>query len=344
MLEGNQTNQKDDLDLELEEINKKNDGFVDQDDDFKNEEEIKKEEEEEKLKEEEEKKRIEAEEAEKKKKEDEEEESDDDEEKDEEDDEDEENKKNRQERPERYIPIPKYKEEKTKRQEAETKLEEAKKKITDLEKISKSKPGSKVENEKFKSFSKKYDIDEKALPELVEMIREEVFTPEIQEKLSLAEKNANELTDQGHFNTEWEGCLSDLKKEFPDANKKQLDQARKLMDQLAHTKKYHQADLDYVFFKNKSEFSDILSEIQGKKGVESGRIGKGKPGQVSGKDIKKDKSGKYDFSSLDSLSGDEKDKVLSEMNPEAYMDYIDHIESDEFGVEINRNGRKITLK
>jgi len=330
MLEGNQTNQeekKDDLELELEEINKKNDGFVDKDDDFKNEEE--KEEEKEKLKEEEEKKRIEAEEAEKNKEDD----------KDEDDEE-----KNRHKRPERYIPIPKYKEEKIKRQEAETKLEEANKKITDLEKISKSKPGSKAENEKFKSFSKKYDIDEKALPELVEMIREEVFTPEIQEKLSLAEKSAAELTDQSHFVKEWDGYLSEIKKEFPDANKKQLDQAKKLMDQLAHTKKFHQNDIDYVFFKNKSEFSDILSEIQGKKGFEAGRIGKGKPGQVSGKDIKKDKNGRYDFSSLDNLSGEDKDKVLSEMNPEAYMDYIDHIESDEMGLEVNRNGRKIMLK
>lgn len=60
------------------------------------------------------------------------------------------------------------------------------------------------------------------------------------------------------FNSEWGKALPELKKSFPNASEDQVKAARDLADTLAHSKKYHRYDMDYIVFREKAQFDKIL--------------------------------------------------------------------------------------
>lgn len=70
------------------------------------------------------------------------------------------------------------------------------------------------------------------------------------------------------FNSEWDELSPSLKDQFPNASKEQNEKAYDLMDELSHSEKYQNFDLDYILFKEKAQFDRVLFSPR-KKGFES---------------------------------------------------------------------------
>lgn len=104
---------------------------------------------------------------------------------------------------------------------------------------------------------------------------------DLEEKFSEVKKN-EPVKDE--FSSEWETFEEDLQKDFPNATPAQLKEAQKLMNTLSHTKgiggKAYKDDdgrelldpfpLDYILFKNKDKFDEILGGRKSK-GLENNR-------------------------------------------------------------------------
>lgn len=98
------------------------------------------------------------------------------------------------------------------------------------------------------------------------------LAPELQEKLKLLDsieakqkEEAIALKDK----EEWLAFVPDLQKQYPNATPALLADAQKLMDELAHSKDFHDKELDYVLYKNRSKFDTILKVAKGSKAGES---------------------------------------------------------------------------
>lgn len=93
---------------------------------------------------------------------------------------------------------------------------------------------------------------------LEEMEGRESLSKEDKEALASLRAEKEEREQQNIFNGEWSAVVKGLKEQFPNASDEQISKAKDKMDELAHSEKYHEADLDYVFFKEKENFSKIL--------------------------------------------------------------------------------------
>lgn len=132
-----------------------------------------------------------------------------------------------------------------------------------------------------KELAKDLDIDEKGVAKILKAAgklfgNKKVELPkEIVEKLKLLDKiesKDKQDKESTHFNKEWDGL--NLKKLYPNAPQSAIEDAKKLMDELAHSKDHHKHDLDYILFKNKNQFETILKTAAKKKsGEQSKRLG-----------------------------------------------------------------------
>ena len=95
---------------------------------------------------------------------------------------------------------------------------------------------------------------------------------DLKEKVTKYEQRdeVDEVAEQEEiFNGEWEELSPSLKDQFPNASKEQLERAYEAMDELAHSEKYQNYDLDYILFKEKAAFEKVLFSPR-KRGFESG--------------------------------------------------------------------------
>ena len=129
----------------------------------------------------------------------------------------------------------------------------------------------------------KHNLDAEGLAEIAKVLESNIMknledsgklkvSPEVQNKLDeldriLTERSAQ--AEQSHFDGEWTKLVPEIQKQFPNASANELAEAKKVMDELSHTKEFHDKDLDYVLFKNQSKFSTILKLAKGKKAGES---------------------------------------------------------------------------
>lgn len=90
------------------------------------------------------------------------------------------------------------------------------------------------------------------------------MSDEDKERLSTLTGKLSELEDKETFSNEWEKFEVSLEKEFPRASSSQIREARKAMDELAHAPQFADKEFDYVYFKNKDIFDEILSPIRKK--------------------------------------------------------------------------------
>lgn len=181
-------------------------------------------------------------------------------------------KTQRTERPPKYIPIPKYQQEKQEWKDKEAKL------LGEIENLKNAKtPEAKVEAEDEISklaqelVTEEGRISPEALKKLLDTAAARALPKESLEKIEAAKKIADEQAEVAYFDNEW-GKLSDsLKKQYPNASQAQLDEAKKQMKEVAHTEQFHKFPLDYVLFKNQKDFDTILHTLPGKT-LESGQI------------------------------------------------------------------------
>jgi len=76
-----------------------------------------------------------------------------------------------------------------------------------------------------------------------------------------------EVMEKQAFDSEFESVLPQLKKDFSTASDEELKSIKTKLDEISHSKEFHDKSLDYVIFKNKKDLSDLVSPR--KKGLES---------------------------------------------------------------------------
>lgn len=117
------------------------------------------------------------------------------------------------------------------------------------------------------ALAKELDFDPAKTRKLIEVARKGVQTLSPEDKQALDEykadkasrtQQAEEKEQQQIFETEWTGVLPSLKTQFPNATSEQIEAAKAQLDELAHSEKYHQTDLDYVLFKEREAISKTL--------------------------------------------------------------------------------------
>jgi hypothetical protein len=162
--------------------------------------------------------------------------------------------------------------------------------LTNLESAGKMTADQKVVAEKVgevaKAIAAKRGLDPDGLAEIMtEAIRLAIeLTPkqraelpeDVKNALGAIEKvqaDAREKAETIHFEKEWNVTLSKLKKSYPNVDDARLKQAKELMDELSHSKKYHTFELDYILFKNRKKFDAILKGATKPKGGESSARG-----------------------------------------------------------------------
>lgn len=242
-------------------------------------------------------------------------------------------------RPEKYIPVGKYKSEKQQHKD------EIAQKDAEIASLREQLGGmTKEETDAvIKEWAEENGVDESQAAGLVDLIKKSTGIEDIQKTLDEMNGKKQEDVETEKFNNEWDEVLPDIKKQFPNASKAAIGRAQKRMDELAHSRRYASHPLEDIFKLNSDEFGGILNSKAPKKGpVGSRRPGASKKDATSMSFEKDSKSGKYDFSALHSMpDGPEKDKVIDNLSPEAYSDYIDDIDDDP--MEVSRGGRKVKL-
>ncbi len=251
-------------------------------------------------------------------------------------------------RPVRFIPMPKYHEEK---KEWQSKLEDATAEIARLKSAAGVKPDTQKEEDAVNAYAEKWLMEPEQVRELLDIARAGNSVPpevlkQMQETQAAKAQEEAKAKDAQHFNTEWEASIDPILKErYPNATPKGIAEARTRIDEIAHSSEaLARTPLEYIFAKHEGELKEVLIPQTPRVGAERGRMTGGAAAQpVSASQFLPDKSGKFDFSSLNAMpDGAEKNKIISELNPHAHVAYVNQLEDD--GLVVNRGGRQIKLK
>jgi hypothetical protein len=267
-------------------------------------------------------------------------------------------KKDPVERPQRFIPIPKYKEEKKTWEDralkAEQERDEALKKKAELEAIAATTQSKDEEEEAITKFCEENDMEVGAVKGLMKLLNkgESIDKKDI-DNAAVVPVKPDEIKAPSQedivasFNKEFESFTPDIKKIYPDANEEQIKEAQKVMDEFAHSPSFNRYPLSHILAIKKGDFDLIFGKSQERDGIEGGRgTGKQSVG-LSANDFSPDASGAYDFSVLHSMQDGETKQAfidgLSTDRPkvgvlspfEAYIKDLE--EKKEYGV--NSNGQ-----
>jgi len=242
-------------------------------------------------------------------------------------------------RPEKYIPIKQYTDEKKQWRESEASYKE---RIGQLEAIAGGKEGSKKTETAVKEYAEKYGVDEESVRDLAKIIKgedkppvnpETPIKPEDQKLLDEArEIEANQLFAE-EFNTL---AKPEIKSLFPNATQEQIESAKAELEKLACTSQYLDKSLDFIVYKEKANLGKLF--VVGRKGPESSHTApdKGKA-TYTADDFK---GGKTPFSVLADLSGDEQNTIIEKMDMKTYESWSNwNVQNDP--IVINRKGRKL---
>lgn len=130
------------------------------------------------------------------------------------------------------------------------------------------------------SFAKEIGADANALRKMRELFLKDVqpsTDPEIAEKLKKFEEwqsQNNQMMEKQMFEDEFKATVPMLKEILPEASDEEMQKVKAKLDELSHTKEFHDKDLDYIAFKHRSELSALISpkkrglETRGKTDVE----------------------------------------------------------------------------
>ena len=127
-------------------------------------------------------------------------------------------------------------------------------------KVTPNETKSDVLEEDVKNLAKELDFDPEKVRKIIEVSRKGLQLSD-EDKQALEEfkasKSEREAKQQEEvFNEEWKSLP--LKEQFPNASEEQIAKAKETMDELSHSEKYHNVDMDYILFKEKESFDKIL--------------------------------------------------------------------------------------
>ena len=188
-------------------------------------------------------------------------------------------KSRKTERPVKFIPIDQYNDRKTKWEDREKELQ------GEIEKLKVAPPESKKQEdieERVKELAEELGAKPEHVKSIIDLARSGANNEDLDKRLKAIEdsvaagktKSAEDL-DSEQFDHEWKGsALPALQEQFKEATEQQLADAKAVLDELSHSKKYHRYPIDYVLFKEAKVFGEILKTPK-KKTLESGNPARG---------------------------------------------------------------------
>lgn len=247
----------------------------------------------------------------------------------------------RPERPHKYIPIPKYQEEKGKWDEERTKLNGEIARLTTLA----TGAASEKAEVRIGEIANRLGIDKEDVKGIIELARggqatsveadpsaaaptepaaPAAPTPEAPSAPAPAPEAPPAPSEADVFKKEWtEEALPAFKKDHPDATTEQIEDVRTKLEELAFTPEYARYPLDAIVLKEAKLFEDILA-LPRKATAESGRPGHG--GAPTGEPVK------HDLSTPEGVKARE-----AELNAAAAA------EEEDRGTRVMRGGKEIKV-
>ncbi len=256
-------------------------------------------------------------------------------------------------RPEAFIPLPKYLDEKKQWELDKQARVDAEKRISELEALGNTaKPATEDDISK---FAEKHSMDVEMVKELLVMAESRVLPAEkrkqLDDALKITDQRKHEdavLKSQELFKTEFNDIgKPEITKLYPNATPEQLEAAQIFLDGAAHTATFADKELPYVIYKLGGELAKIFTTegdpakpTPPNKGMEPHKTGQSRVGTMTAKDFE----GKTDFSDFLALDQSLQDTIRKEMDTKTYSNFLAFISKQDNGVEVTRGGRKITLK
>ncbi len=258
------------------------------------------------------------------------------------------------ERPKKYIPLPKYQEEKKAWQSDKQKLEEANKIIDDLKKVDSKKQTEDEEEKALEKLAEKWDTPIEFLKDVKGVVEKggKIKPETIVEKKETEEKpveNGSKAISQEEivkrFDDEFTSFESTLKKQYPNATTDQLAEAKKVMDEFAHTEEFGNYKLGHIMKINSSDFKEILGKTKNNPGIEGGKPGNRGVQEMTSKSFKKDADGNYNFKSLHKMeNGLKKEELVDSLSVDAWDAYVQDLDYQSEMKVTKNDGRIIALK
>ena len=114
--------------------------------------------------------------------------------------------------------------------------------------------------EEIKRLATEKELDPEVLKGIIELARKGVPSedPSLKTELETLKAEREEREQREIFDSEWNSVLPALQKDFPNASPEQLAAAKAQIDELAHSEKYHEMDMDYVIFKERAALEKTL--------------------------------------------------------------------------------------
>lgn len=256
-------------------------------------------------------------------------------------------------RPEAFIPLKKYHDEKrdweTLTTNEKRRADEAEARVAELTKLAGQDDSSK-KDEDIEAFMAETGFDRSTVDGFLKLAEKRLLGPERLEAIKTSESIVKEANIEAEFAQEMETIgTPELKKRFPAMTDEQLEKAQDYLDKVAHTKAFHDKPLDFVVYKHLDDIEKLFVgeskpndavPPQTKKTIEGGRVGAGNPVSVSAKDFE----GSNDFSALSDLEPAVRNALIKDFSSKTYENFKSWVKAQEQGVEVTRNGQKVILK
>jgi len=121
------------------------------------------------------------------------------------------------------------------------------------------------------AFAQKIGADPATIREMRSLFLKDAGVPadiveDIKEFKTWKEKN-QEVLEKQQFEQEFKEVVPTIRELFPTVSQDELDIVKEKIDELAHSKDWHDRDLDYIVFKNKAALAPLISPR--KRGMEN---------------------------------------------------------------------------
>lgn len=255
-------------------------------------------------------------------------------------------------RPEAYIPMPKYLSEKQENDrilaEKDAQIADALKKVEELQAIANQKGGDQ-KDEDIENFMAETGFDRATVDGFLKLAEKKLLKPERLEAIKKAEMIVTETEIEEQFNAEFSKFGEpELKKRYPNITEAGLEKAKKLLDQVSHTADFSKSPLDFIIYKHSEAIEKLIADDskkddvpQTKKTIESNHPGNGKNTNVL---TAKDFEGQTDFSALNDMEPSERSQLIKSFPTKTYENFVAWTGQQDKGIEVMRNGQKVMLK
>jgi hypothetical protein len=127
--------------------------------------------------------------------------------------------------------------------------------------------------DELETFAKEINADPQALRKMRELFLKDVkpqtndeLARDLQEFKAWKSQNS-ELMEKQMFEDEFRSSMPTLKEMLPNASDEEMQKVKETLDNLSHSKEFHDKDLEYIAWKHRSELSALISPR--KRGLES---------------------------------------------------------------------------